>query len=133
MKQCSNIKLIGEKPYGELPKYLAEFDVCLIPFDTSTDLIKATNPVKFYEYLSAGKKIVATEIPELMPYRDEYVYMSNDNEKFAAYVQKCLLNEDDLKKQRKTLLLQKIMIGKRDMKNWKWNVKTLSRKLVLLY
>lgn len=98
LKQCSNIKLIGEKPYGELPKYLAEFDVCLIPFDTSTDLIKATNPVKFYEYLSAGKKIVATEIPELMPYRDEYVYMSNDNEKFAAYVQKCLLNEDDLKK-----------------------------------
>ena len=40
-------------------KYLADFDVCLIPFDTSTDLIKATNPVKFYEYLSAGKKIAA--------------------------------------------------------------------------
>lgn len=98
LKRYSNIKLLGEKPYGELPKYLAEFDVCLIPFDTSSDLIQATNPVKFYEYLSAGKKIVATEIPELMPYRGEYVYMSNDNEMFASYVQKCLLNEDELKK-----------------------------------
>ncbi len=97
LKHHANIKLLGEKPYADLPKYLADFDVCLIPFDTSTDLIKATNPVKFYEYLSAGKKIVATEIPELMPYRDEYVYMSNDNDKFVEYVRKCLDGQDTLK------------------------------------
>lgn len=57
LSKYSNIKLLGERPYSELPKHLASFDVCLIPFDTSTDLIKATNPVKFYEYLSAGKKL----------------------------------------------------------------------------
>lgn len=96
LKKYSNIKLLGEKPYSELPKYLADFDVCLIPFDTSTDLIKATNPVKFYEYLSAGKRIVATEIPELMPFRDKYVYMSNDDEKFVDYVKKCLEGNDEL-------------------------------------
>lgn len=97
LEKHQNIKLLGEKPYKELPRYLADFDVCLIPFDTSTDLIKATNPVKFYEYLSAGKKIVATEIPELMPFRDEYVYMSNDDEKFAEYVKLCLEGKDSLK------------------------------------
>lgn len=97
LEKYSNIKLLGEKPYQELPDYLADFDVCLIPFDTSTDLIKATNPVKFYEYLSAGKKVVATEIPELMPFKDEYVYMSNDNEEFASYVQLCLEGKDQLK------------------------------------
>ena len=83
--------------YEDLPKHLAYFDVCLIPFDTSTDLIKATNPVKFYEYLSAGKRIVATEIPELEPFRDEYVYMSNDDQKFLEYVKMCLSHEDNLK------------------------------------
>lgn len=97
LEQYSNIKLMGEKKYIELPKYLADFDVCLIPFDTSTDLIKATNPVKFYEYLSAGKRIVATEIPELEPYRDEYVYMSNDNDEFLEYVKLCLNGCDKLK------------------------------------
>lgn len=97
LEKYSNIKLLGEKPYSELPAYLATFDVCLIPFDTSTDLIKATNPVKFYEYLSAGKKVVATEIPELEPFKDEYVYMSNDDEKFAEYVQMCLTGNDKLK------------------------------------
>ena len=97
LEKYKNIKLLGEKSYKELPQYLAGFDVCLIPFDASTDLIKATNPVKFYEYLSAGKKIVATEIPELMPYKDEYVYMSNDNKEFTEYVGLCLKGEDILK------------------------------------
>lgn len=91
-----NIKLLGEKPYNELPKFLRDFDVCIIPFDTSTDLIKATNPVKFYEYLSAGKKIVSTEIPELEAYRDQYVYMANENEKFLKYVRMCLEGKDTL-------------------------------------
>ncbi len=97
LEQYSNIKILGEKKYTELPEHLTYFDVCLIPFDTSTDLIKATNPVKFYEYLSAGKKVVATEIPELMPYRDDYVYMSNDDEEFLAYVKQCLEGTDTLK------------------------------------
>ena len=96
LKKCPNICLMGEKPYSELPVYLKTFDVCLIPFDTSTDLIKATNPVKFYEYLSAGKKIVATEIPELLPFKDKYVYMSNDNDKFLEYVKLCLSGKDTL-------------------------------------
>ena len=96
LEKYPNIKLLGEKPYSELPRYLADFDVCLIPFDTSTDLIKATNPVKFYEYLSAGKKVVATEIPELMPYRNKYVYMSNDDKQFAEYVKMCLQGNDTL-------------------------------------
>lgn len=96
LEQYSNIELLGEKSYSELPSYLVDFDVCLIPFDTSTDLIKATNPVKFYEYLSAGKKVVATDIPELEPYRDKFVYMSNDDEKFAEYVRLCLEGEDSL-------------------------------------
>lgn len=91
-----NIKLLGEQPYRILPDYLKEFDVCLIPFDTSTDLIKATNPVKFYEYLSAGKKVVATNIPELMPYRNKYVYLADTNEEFVRAIKSCLNGDDTL-------------------------------------
>ena len=91
-----NVKKLGEMPYAKLPEYLCDFDVCLIPFDTSTNLIKATNPVKFYEYLSAGKKIVATEIPELEPFQDKFVYLANDDEQFAQYVRQCLDGTDTL-------------------------------------
>ncbi len=96
LERYSNIKLLGEMDYKKLPEHLAYFDVCLIPFDTSTDLIKATNPVKFYEYLSAGKRIVATEIPELEPFRDQYVYMSNDADQFLKYVKLCIEGNDKL-------------------------------------
>ncbi len=60
----SNIEFLGEKPYAELPHYLYAFDVCLIPFRLM-DLTRATNPVKVYEYLCAGKPVVATDMPEL--------------------------------------------------------------------
>ena len=96
LEQYENIKLLGEMSYQKLPEHLAYFDVCLIPFETSTDLIKATNPVKFYEYLSAGKRIVATEIPELEPYRNQYIYMSNDNQQFLEYIKLCLRGEETL-------------------------------------
>lgn len=96
LKQYKNIKLLGEKDYNMLPQYVKDFDVSLIPFDTSTNLIKATDPVKFYEYLSAGKKIVATEIPELMPFKDKYLYMTNDNRMFLKYVRLYLDNKDTL-------------------------------------
>ena len=96
LEQYSNIELVGEVPYTELLEWLKRFDVCLIPFDTSTNLIKATNPVKFYEYLSAGKKVVATGIPELLPYKDQYVYLENDPDDFCDKVELCLNGKDIL-------------------------------------
>lgn len=65
MKDFSNIKFIGEKPYTEIPSWVASFDVCMIPFRL-TSLTKATNPVKVYEYLAAGKPVVSTPLPEVM-------------------------------------------------------------------
>ena len=96
LERFGNIRLVGEVPYDQLLPWLASFDVCLIPFDTSTDLIRATNPVKFYEYLSAGKKIVATRIPELEPYDGRFVYLENDPDRFCDRVEQCLADTDTL-------------------------------------
>ena len=96
LEALQNVQLLGRKPYVDLPAYLKTFDVCLIPFDASIDLIQATNPVKFYEYLSAGKKIVATEIPELEPFRNRYAYLANDQKQFGDYVELCLKGADSL-------------------------------------
>jgi GT2 family glycosyltransferase/glycosyltransferase involved in cell wall biosynthesis len=68
-----NVLLLGEKPYAVLPAYLHAFDLCLIPFK-KTPLTDATNPVKLFEYLSAGKPVVATDLDELRHYAD-YVYL----------------------------------------------------------
>ncbi len=64
-----NVHLLGPRPYAAMPSYLRDFDVCMIPFVVS-DITAATDPVKFYEYLSQGKPVVSTPMPELEPYRD---------------------------------------------------------------
>ena len=62
----SNIDLPGEKPYAKLPKLIAHWDCCIIPFKR-LPLTEATNPVKVYEMLAAGKPVVAVSLPELLP------------------------------------------------------------------
>ena len=71
LKTPSNVHLLGEKPYELLPSYLQHFDTCIIPFK-KTQLTEATNPVKLFEFLSAGKSVVATDLHELRYYH-EYV------------------------------------------------------------
>lgn len=63
-KACPNVVLEGEVPYASLPYYLHAMDVCLLPFKVMP-LTLATNPVKVYEYLSAGKPVVSVKLPEL--------------------------------------------------------------------
>jgi len=70
----SNVYLLGEKPYRDLPAYLNGFDVTIIPFKKNP-LTEATNPVKLFEYLSAGKPVVATNLGELRYYQ-EYIQLA---------------------------------------------------------
>jgi len=88
IQKLNNVHLLGEKPYSELPGYLHGFDVALIPFVMNA-LTRATNPVKFYEYLSAGKPIVATELPDLQQYR-EYFYPVRTPDQFTSQVEAAL-------------------------------------------
>ena len=53
-----NVHLLGLKPYTDMPLYLYHFDVCTIPFKLNK-VTHAVDPVKFYEYMSAGKPTVA--------------------------------------------------------------------------
>lgn len=78
--QLPNIEFIGEIPYNQVPQYLHAFDVAVIPFKI-TELTKATNPVKVYEYLSAGKPVVSTAMPELL-LLEEHIHIARNTEEF---------------------------------------------------
>lgn len=88
LRQRGNVRMPGEQPYAELPRWLAEFDVCLIPFRVN-ELTLATNPVKVYEYLSAGKPVVASDLPELRQFGD-LVERATGVEAFVDSVQRAL-------------------------------------------
>ncbi len=84
LADLSNVQLTGEVPYADLPYWLHGFDVCLLPFRV-IPLTLATNPVKVYEYLAAGKPVVAVDLPEMSQF-DGLVRIAADAGDFVAKV-----------------------------------------------
>jgi glycosyltransferase involved in cell wall biosynthesis len=73
-----NVTVLGMKPYSELPAYLSWFDVAVIPF-LLTEMIAGCDPVKFYEYISAGKPVVASRMVELGKFRNIVYFADADD------------------------------------------------------
>lgn len=78
-----NVEFVGEVPYAELPYYLYGFDLCLLPFKVIS-LTLATNPVKVYEYLSAGKTVVTVDLPEMKQFGDLVKVAGNADDFLSA-------------------------------------------------
>jgi glycosyltransferase involved in cell wall biosynthesis len=79
--QNPNVYYLGEKPYEQLPSYLAHFDAAIIPFVVN-DVTNAVSPVKLFEYMAGGKPTVATDIYECRKY--PFVQIAKDGEQFAS-------------------------------------------------
>lgn len=92
LPQLKNISFVGHQSYDRIPAYLERMDVALIPFKQN-QITRATNPIKMYEYLSLGKPVVSSLIPEVVPYK-EFIYISKDKEEFINNIN-IALNETD--------------------------------------
>ena len=91
LQPLGNVEFTGEVPYASLPYYLEGFDVCLLPFQV-IPLTLATNPVKVYEYLSAGKDVVSIDLPEIRQFGD-LVRTGNDHAAFLDAVAVALAHD----------------------------------------
>ncbi|WP_454873268.1 glycosyltransferase [Paraburkholderia xenovorans] len=69
LRSFANVEMTGEVPYARLPYYLYGFDICMLPFRVMP-LTLATNPVKVYEYLGAGRSVVSVDLPEMTQFGD---------------------------------------------------------------
>lgn len=96
-----NVLLIEPKPFEQLPAYLKFFDVCMIPFKLNK-LTEATNPVKLYEYLAAGKPVVSTKLPEIEQFH-RFVSFANNQNEFESEISRSLMenSEDKIKGRQK--------------------------------
>jgi len=86
--ELPNVVLLGQRPYDEVPGYMAAADVLIMPWNRS-EWIRACNPVKLKEYLAVGRPIVSTPFPELSRY-EGLVRVGEDAETFAAHVRAAL-------------------------------------------
>jgi len=93
----ANIHYLGGKSYQELPKYLAGWDVTLLPF-ARNESTRFISPTKTPEYLAAGKPVVSTSIRDVIrPYGDEkLVYIADAVPEFVEAIANALdQNQND--------------------------------------
>lgn len=64
LRRIPNLHLPGQRAYRDVPRYIAAFDACWVPFDASRVSMLA-NPVKIYEYLALGKPVVTTPVADV--------------------------------------------------------------------
>lgn len=76
-----NVHMIGSRTIDALPGYLQHADFALLPF-TPGKISDAVSPIKVFEYLFAGKPVVATRLPEILDYPG--VKIANTPEQFAV-------------------------------------------------
>ena len=84
LKKLKNIHILGSIPYAKIPAFLYNSQVGIIPFNVKDypDLVNSINPLKMYEYLACGLKVVSVEweqindmndIINLVTTKDEFV------------------------------------------------------------
>ena len=93
-RRLDNVKLIGEVPYGEAAAWVHSFDLAMIPFRL-TELTRCTNPVKVYEYLAAGKPVVATALPEVRLMGD-VAHVADGGDAFIDLLGVAMAERDDV-------------------------------------
>jgi hypothetical protein len=101
-----NVHYLGPKPYECLPGYVQRFTVAMIPF-LCGPVAESTSPVKLFEYLAAGKLVVAPDcMLELHGAPGCYLAKrsSNLSDSFLQNLQKALtLASDPLSEEMSTL------------------------------
>ncbi|WP_058301345.1 glycosyltransferase [Gorillibacterium timonense] len=88
-----NVVMLGYRRYEELPALLRMTRVCVIPFHLNR-ITMSTNPVKVYEYLAAGKPVVSSPLPEVLPLQPS-VFIAHDRDEFALRVEEACLESAD--------------------------------------
>jgi UDP-galactopyranose mutase len=83
LPRMPNIHYFGQRSYEELPRYLAGWDVCLLPF-ARNEATRFISPTKTLEYMAAELPIVSTPITDVAEPYGHIVYLGDTPENFIS-------------------------------------------------
>lgn len=93
LRLCSNIKLLGEISYQEVPQVVSGFDVGIIPY-LLNEFNLGTNPNKFYEYSAMGVPCVSSNLPSLTKFLP-HIGIGQDLESWISLIRETLERKEE--------------------------------------
>lgn len=90
-----NIHYLGGKQYSELPLYLGNWDIAILPFALN-ESTKYISPTKTPEYLAGGKPVISTSITDVVnPYGTMGLVKIADSAQEFIHAAETIFNEND--------------------------------------
>jgi glycosyltransferase involved in cell wall biosynthesis len=93
IEDLPNVHYLGAKPYTEMPRYAASFDVCVLPWVTDNRFVSYGSAIKVREYLATGRPVVITPLYEYESW-DAILRISRSYDDFIAQVEDALSRDD---------------------------------------
>lgn len=90
-----NVQWVGAKPFDELPRYVGAFDVGIVPYADS-EFNRGSFPLKTLEYLAAGARVVASDLPSIRWLDTPLVSVGSGPVEFADAVSSALASRPTL-------------------------------------
>ena len=90
-----NVHFLGARPIRDLPRLVADFDAAIVPYGR-TAYTDTVFPTKLHEYLTMGKAVVSTDLPEVVKLRlpDFAVRIAHDSAEFVRAVIDAVADHD---------------------------------------
>lgn len=89
-KGIKNLKIVGHRPYSQIPIWLKAADVLLLPLSAKSKKSREdTSPLKLFEYLASSKSIVASDvksIKEVVSDREVLFFKADDLSDYVAKI-----------------------------------------------
>ncbi|HEX2457749.1 MAG TPA: glycosyltransferase [Vicinamibacterales bacterium] len=99
LKAMPNVVFAGPQPYRSLPNWLKAFDVAIIPYRLTRQVVNSA-PLKLREYLASGKPVVAVPAPEIERFAG-LVRIARGPEQFIREIEAALFSDPDADRARR--------------------------------
>jgi len=93
LRGYSNVLRVGRKAFAELPRYGRFFDVGVLPYRLTEQVIHS-NPIKLREYLAMGKPVVSVRFPHAAGF-GQLIYLADTYDEFLHAIDRALREDDD--------------------------------------
>ena len=113
-----NIRIIGQRPYTQIPYYLKAADVLVLPNTSGEAISKSyTSPLKLFEYMASNRPIVASDlssIREVLNEQNAYIVKPDDPCTLANGIRQALSDSDSVKLTKK---------ARSDVEQYTWSIR----------